>query len=446
MKRQGTFILGVLCGLALIFGVAAASAAMSRTWVNDFEKTGDDTPAGGWYTDPPTTITRTPSGAAATYASGIQSAHGKWHARLSPNDPCPKLQLSFACQGPYTFWGKSDTFNPVFPNGGYVTEIDVYLDVNWMTQSPATTMDTRFDWDSAINDQAGNFRRDFVFNAGTPLTAADTAAMPGYYVNASTNAFRSGAFPENPCPSPSTAPNYCRSPVKITVSGWYTFRHYFHLVTIGSITYLAVDMSVLRPDKSVVASWTIYDQQDAAGFGGDSYGWFVINEFQDLAADCSAIHPPGMKHPKLCKFARTNEGGECDKSSETDNAEQADLARINSQRAAVLLLPLTLNTTSSDATRKHSCDESGRNDQHQDASGASTASLIPTSGAPLGVNAENFGFADGSTATDALAGIQWDLAADPTSIANILNPAFTQVGIGAVYQNGTMWLTEDFAG
>src|SRR3989475_4211041 len=162
-----------------------------------------------------------------------------------------------------------------------------------MAADPMTRFDTRFDWSSAINNQFGTFRRDFVFNAGTPLTPTEAASSPGYYVNASTNAFRSGAFPENTCPSPSTAPNYCRTPVKIDQSGWYVFQHYFHLTTISGNTYLAVDMSVRQLNGSVVASWTIYDQEDLAGFGGDRYGWFVINEIQDLAADCSTLHPPG---------------------------------------------------------------------------------------------------------------------------------------------------------
>src|SRR5256885_5194093 len=269
-------------------------ADAARTWTNDFEKPGDDTPAGGWYADPPTTITRTPSGAAATYASGIQSASGNWHARLRPNEPCPKLQASFACSGPYTFWGKGNFIgNPTFPDGGYVTEIDIYLDVGWMTVDPADRYDTRFDWSSSIDNQFGGFRRDFVFNAGTPQNPGETGTSPGYYVNASTNGFRSGAFPQNTCPSPSTAPNYCRLPVKIDQSGWYVFQHYFHLTTISGNTYLAVDMSVRQLNGSVVASWTIYDQEDLAGFGGDAYGWFVINEIQDLAADCSTLHPPG---------------------------------------------------------------------------------------------------------------------------------------------------------
>src|SRR2546430_17638350 len=90
-----------------------ADPAPSRTWTNDFENPGDDTPAGGWYPNPPATITRTPSGAAATYASGIPSASGNWHARLSPNvvTGCPKLQASVLCEGPFTSWGKGNSIN-----------------------------------------------------------------------------------------------------------------------------------------------------------------------------------------------------------------------------------------------------------------------------------------------------------------------------------------------
>src|SRR5947208_799318 len=178
MKRIASLVFVGVCIVALTFG-AVAGAAPSRTWTNDFENPGDDTPAGGWYADPPTTITRTPSGAPATYASGIPSASGNWHARVRPNSPCPKVQASFACQGPYTFWGKTGSFNPVFPDGGYVTEFDIYLDVPWMTADPTTRYDTRFDWDSSINDQFGAFRRDFVFNAGTPPTPGETASSPG---------------------------------------------------------------------------------------------------------------------------------------------------------------------------------------------------------------------------------------------------------------------------
>jgi uncharacterized protein YkwD len=36
--------------------------------------------------------------------------------------------------------------------------------------------------------------------------------------------------------------------------------------------------------------------------------------------------------------------------------------------------------------------------------------------------------------------------ATPAYEANILNPAFTQIGAGVVYVNGQEWVTEDFVG
>jgi hypothetical protein len=38
----------------------------------------------------------------------------------------------------------------VFPAGGYFTQVDVYLDVAWAAVRP----DVRFDWHSAIQDNA----------------------------------------------------------------------------------------------------------------------------------------------------------------------------------------------------------------------------------------------------------------------------------------------------
>src|SRR5437588_6084520 len=107
MKRFASLWAGALCVLALVFGVAGANAAPSRTWVNDFEHPGDDTAANSWYTDPPATSTRTPSGATAEYASGIPSSHGRWHVRMRPNMDCPKSPAGPMCFGSYTFWGKS---------------------------------------------------------------------------------------------------------------------------------------------------------------------------------------------------------------------------------------------------------------------------------------------------------------------------------------------------
>jgi hypothetical protein len=62
------------------------------------------------------------------------------------------------------------------------------------------------------------------------------------------------------------------------------------------------------------------------------------------------------------------------------------------------------------------------------------------------VNAESLGVAVAPTESDALTTLNGDLLTNASLLANALNPAFTQVGIGVVYVDGVMVLTADFTG
>ena len=209
------------------------------------------------------------------YANGVNSAAGQWHARLH-GDPCftPPNQ---DCAGPNTNWGG---YSSTFPPGGYLTQVDIYLDVSWAARHD----DVRFDWSSAINNTDGTFRRDFVLNVGTQLALQS----PHFIIQSSTNAFRSGANPNAPCPFPNLPPqNSCRPPVIITTSGWYTFRHTFHNDGSG---FLAVDFDIFPLGSNVpVMHQTIdsnpYDPMSMVG--GNRYGWFANEEIPDLAIDNS---------------------------------------------------------------------------------------------------------------------------------------------------------------
>jgi uncharacterized protein YkwD len=119
---------------------------------------------------------------------------------------------------------------------------------------------------------------------------------------------------------------------------------------------------------------------------------------------------------------------DCGRNDDSDRAERDAFDHMNSQRAAAFLPALTMNTASSDAARKHSCDM-------RDGGGKGDAA-----------NGENVGYAASSSSVDALGSIEADLLSGAASSANILNPFFTQVGIGVVYLDGEMWLTEDFTG
>jgi hypothetical protein len=61
--------------------------------------------------------------------------------------------------------------------------------------------DTRFDFSSAINNSAGNFLGDFVFNVGfydSTDTTGPGAGTNRFIVSASNNAGRANSFPKNP--------------------------------------------------------------------------------------------------------------------------------------------------------------------------------------------------------------------------------------------------------
>ena len=142
---------------------------------------------------------------------GIPSASGSWHARLGKDKPLdvPIRRRTAACvHGPTTNWGG---YSSIFPTGGYTTRVDIYLDTQWAATHP----DQRFDWSSAIDDTSGQHRRDFVFNVGTePL---------GFVISGSNNATRCGATPADPG----------RTPVPVTISGWYTFEHVFTVLPVA---------------------------------------------------------------------------------------------------------------------------------------------------------------------------------------------------------------------
>jgi hypothetical protein len=143
--------------------------------------------------------------------------------------------------GPFTRWGCYSPASTSFPVGGYDTTLSIYLD----TAYAASHFDQRFDFTSAVNDNAGNHRRDFVFNAGTVAT--------GFLISASTNAGRCGAYPNG-------------TPV-ITQSGWYAFNHAFRDVC----GVLQVTLTIVRQsDAQVVGTFVLSDPSDLiALIGGD---------------------------------------------------------------------------------------------------------------------------------------------------------------------------------
>ena len=249
--------------LALVVAAAmpAQAAPPPGPYFNGFEKN-----TNGWFPYAGSTITREPSGYSngGGYADGIQSASGNYHARLgltaSPGSCDSSSGTHPIYWGPYTNWGG---YSSVFPNGGYRTDLDIYLDTSWATANP----DKRYDWSSAINDPSGNFRRDFVFNVGT--------APLGFVIAGGNNSTRCGADPADPG----------HLPVLVTESGWYTFRHTFTGVQGGPLKVVLT--LIQKSTGAVIGTWDRSVPGDIIGVtvGGNRYGWFVQNEIPDLAID-----------------------------------------------------------------------------------------------------------------------------------------------------------------
>ena len=244
-----TFVLSVM-----IFGTIALAAQV--TYFQGFE-----TDTNGWSAG----ATRVASG-----TNGVISADGSWHGQTSGG--------TLNASGAFTNWGgyggnagcfTSACAANTFPENGYVTSLDIYLDIDDLTVN-----DTRFDWSSAINEPSGIHRRDFVFNAGFYNDTDATGTGPRFVISASNNATRSAAFPKNPAADPFT----------ITAPGWYTFQHTF---TDNGSGVLTVELAIIDADGMTLHTWTLSNPTDIINttVGSNRYGWFALQEIPNLAMD-----------------------------------------------------------------------------------------------------------------------------------------------------------------
>ncbi len=195
----------------------------------------------------------------ASGTDGVTSRTGSFHAEALTGN------LEKDNGSAFTRWGG---YNMSFTAGmGYITSADIYLNVGGTFNN-----DTRFDWDSAVNDLATNFRRDFLFNAGFYNNTDATGSGARFVVSAGNNAGRGSSFPENPM----------HDPFAITQTGWYTFQHYFHNVA----GVLVVDLSIINSSGTMLHTWHLSDASDTAvNCCENRYGWFDLQEFPFLAID-----------------------------------------------------------------------------------------------------------------------------------------------------------------
>ncbi len=239
-----------------LLGLAALLTLTTQASGQYFQ--GFETDTAGW-----TGATRVPSG-----TNGVSSKQGSFHAEVTGSGVAGTESSSA-----YTNWGG---YNSPFPTNGYVTSIDIYLDL-----AAASGNDARFDFTSAINTPAGGHRRDFAFNGGYYNDTDSTGSGPRFVFSASNNTNRANSYPKNPG----------RAPYAITTTGWYTFVHHFYDSGGG---VLAVDLSIVDAGGNVLTTWTLSDPSDIIGttVGGNRYGWFANNEFSFLAIDNSLRFEP----------------------------------------------------------------------------------------------------------------------------------------------------------
>lgn len=243
--------LGTALAAVCIFLTGTTSAA--PVYFNGFESN-----ISGWDAFAPSFHpARVPSG-----TNGISSATGAFHAQSSGG--------SLNAFGSATNFGGYNFGAGAVPTvfQEYTTSLDIYLDMSggWLN-------DTRFDYSSAINNSAGTFLRDFVFNAGFYSDASGLGANTNRFViSAGNNAGRPNSFPKN------------ANAIAIDDTGWYTFVHHFY----ENAGTLKVDMSIFDASSTLINQWTL-GSDAIAGVGGNRYGWLARNEFSTLAIDNSSL-------------------------------------------------------------------------------------------------------------------------------------------------------------
>ncbi len=159
--------------------------------------------------------------------------------------------------------------------------------------------------------------------------------------------------------------------------------------------------------------------------------------------------PPAIPTPSGSSSGSTSNG--CQITSAQTAAEQTLLSTLNAHRAAVGARPLTLNPALSVVARTHSCDMFQHQQMsHTGSDGSSPFQRISAAGIAYGTAGENIGMASGYALSSGVTTIDNEMMAEPLTPGdhhwNIVNPAYSSIGVGIIYVNNQVWLTEDFIG
>lgn len=149
-------------------------------------------------------------------------------------------------------------YSNVWPEGGFTTELDIYLDTEFPDPG------THFSYDVGVRSTSCSLQNEFMMNGGT-----GSGENAGKYCVSGAD----GGAATNPC----TYDDH----YEVTTSGWYRFRHEFR----NNGGTLQVTMKLLDTNNKELASWVAENDADTIGPGGDvggnAFQWFPRQHFPD---------------------------------------------------------------------------------------------------------------------------------------------------------------------
>lgn len=187
-------------------------------------------------------------------ANGVSANGGECFALVKAGNAYPPVEDLTALT---TFAG----FSNVFPVNGFQTSIDIYLD------AAAAEDDQRFAYSVAKVRSDCEWGGDFIFHVGK--VGGDFCIRGGTDLDTI----------NGPAPCTTVGGNVPEE-LEANAEGWYTFTHDFQQV--GGV--VQVTMKVFDPAGAEVGEWTPTPDVPQAD-GGNRYGWFPWNDFDDLPID-----------------------------------------------------------------------------------------------------------------------------------------------------------------
>ncbi len=141
----------------------------------------------------------------------------------------------------------------------------------------------------------------------------------------------------------------------------------------------------------------------------------------------------------------------CEVTGATEAGELQLLSLLNQHRAAVGAPRLSLDAGLTRVAWQHSCDMFTHQQlTHRGSDGRDPFQRMAAAGITYQAAAENAGTADGFTLDAGIAAIDGEMMAEPLGQenhhTNIIDPAYSRIGIGIVFTRGQLWITEDFTG